>query len=416
MKKCLFSFCCLLAWCINAHAINGFFNHGIGTKNKGMAGAGVALAEDAISGGLNPANLAHLGTRVDFGASIFAPKRGFTVHDNATDSSNQIRPGYYKSKIDIFLLPQFGFNYQINEKSSVGLIVIPGGGNSEYTSPVFNDVLWQSASEPTGTDFFQLYVHMPYSRKITDEFSFGIGPVFAVQTMRLRGLQPFKLASDHPDDVTNNSWDFAYGVGASAGLRYQAHEHLSFGVGVQFRINMSKFDRYRGTIADDGNLDIPESFQVGMAFNITDDITLLADYQRIYYDQVKATGNEPSAILQGTNVGGSDSPSGGWDNANIKKVGIRWQYDPKTVLRAGYSHSNQITPHEHLLVNYLAPLAAEDHISIGATREFDNGHELSVSLTYSPRETPSGKNVLTGQSSDLLLRQTEFEVTYAWKF
>jgi long-chain fatty acid transport protein len=32
----------------NAFATNGYFTHGIGTKNKSMAGSGIALPEDAI--------------------------------------------------------------------------------------------------------------------------------------------------------------------------------------------------------------------------------------------------------------------------------------------------------------------------------------------------------------------------------
>ncbi|MBT8420167.1 MAG: transporter, partial [Gammaproteobacteria bacterium] len=78
--------------------------------------------------------------------------------------------------------------------------------------------------------------------------------------------------------------------------------------------------------------------------------------------------------------------------------------------------TNQITPNTHLLVNLLAPLAAEEHYSIGATRQLKNGHELSASLTYSPRETPTGTNPVTGQTTDLFLEQVEFELTYGWRF
>ena len=38
-----------------ASATNGYFTHGTGTKNKGMAGAGIAGATDAIAIANNPA-------------------------------------------------------------------------------------------------------------------------------------------------------------------------------------------------------------------------------------------------------------------------------------------------------------------------------------------------------------------------
>ena len=39
----------------SASATNGYFTHGTGTKNKGMAGAGLAMPDDAISVANNPA-------------------------------------------------------------------------------------------------------------------------------------------------------------------------------------------------------------------------------------------------------------------------------------------------------------------------------------------------------------------------
>ena len=38
-----------------AQATNGYFTHGYGTTNKGMAGAGVALPQDALTVATNPA-------------------------------------------------------------------------------------------------------------------------------------------------------------------------------------------------------------------------------------------------------------------------------------------------------------------------------------------------------------------------
>ncbi|RMG27524.1 MAG: long-chain fatty acid transporter, partial [Gammaproteobacteria bacterium] len=58
-----------------AQATNGYFKIGYGTKNRGLAGAGVALGTDSLAPGVNPATLTQVGNRVDFGVELFSPKR-----------------------------------------------------------------------------------------------------------------------------------------------------------------------------------------------------------------------------------------------------------------------------------------------------------------------------------------------------
>ena len=52
----------------SASATNGYFTHGIGTKNKGQAGAGIAEPEEAIAMATNPASAALVGSRLEIGA------------------------------------------------------------------------------------------------------------------------------------------------------------------------------------------------------------------------------------------------------------------------------------------------------------------------------------------------------------
>ena len=48
-----------------AEATNGYFTHGYGTIAKALAGAGVAMPQDTLAAGTNPAGLAFLGKRYD---------------------------------------------------------------------------------------------------------------------------------------------------------------------------------------------------------------------------------------------------------------------------------------------------------------------------------------------------------------
>ena len=62
-----------------AQATNGYFSHGYGTKNKGLAGGGVALPQDAMIAATNPAGMVWVGSRMDIGAAIFSPLREYNV-------------------------------------------------------------------------------------------------------------------------------------------------------------------------------------------------------------------------------------------------------------------------------------------------------------------------------------------------
>ena len=61
----------------SAFATNGYFTHGIGTKNKGMAGSGIAMPEDAIDIANNPAVSVAVGNHLVVGAALFSPTRKY---------------------------------------------------------------------------------------------------------------------------------------------------------------------------------------------------------------------------------------------------------------------------------------------------------------------------------------------------
>ncbi|MFP5504789.1 MAG: hypothetical protein ACLGH6_01190, partial [Gammaproteobacteria bacterium] len=46
-----------------AHATNGYFKIGYGTKNRGMAGAGLAFSQDSLAPAVNPSGLSFVGNR-----------------------------------------------------------------------------------------------------------------------------------------------------------------------------------------------------------------------------------------------------------------------------------------------------------------------------------------------------------------
>ena len=63
-------------------ATNGYFMHGTGSKNKGLAGGGLAMPEDAISVANNPAAALANAGKYDLGLAFFSPRRSYKTGDS----------------------------------------------------------------------------------------------------------------------------------------------------------------------------------------------------------------------------------------------------------------------------------------------------------------------------------------------
>jgi long-chain fatty acid transport protein len=397
-------------------ATNGYSPTGFGTVNKGMAGAGVALPQDALAGATNPAGNFFVGERMDIGAALFAPTRGFTADNNAAPSPppSSIPPGSYESDNDLFLIPHFGWNTQIDEESTIGVLVGANGGlNTEYGTDVwrnFNNP-GGTASSPTGVDFAQLFLGVPYARQLTEQHVFGVMPILAVQRFKAEGLEPFQAFSVSPNYVTNNGYDYSWGYGLRVGWLGQFTDRLAIGASAQSRLYMTEFDDYRGLFAEQGDFDIPPTVTAGLSFNVAPDLTLVADWQRIFFGDVKALSNPNSGFA---NLGANDGLGFGWKDINIYKLGLQWEYSPKLTWRAGVSHADQLFDNAEALFNILAPATVRTHASLGATYRLDSSNNISFSFTHAFNERIDGQNpTFTGpQTGSVEMYQNELEISW----
>lgn len=418
----------LLSVLTATHATNGYSPTGFGTANKGLAGAGVALPQDALAGATNPAGMVYLGDRIDLGAAIFNPNRGFTADNNAgppptaPGEPSSVPPSTYDSRNDIFLIPHFGWNRQIDQASSIGVLLGANGGmNSEYSSDIwrnFNNAVG-TATAPTGVDFSQLFVGFPYARKLNETHAIGIMPIIAVQRFKAEGLEPFRALSADPGKLTNNGYDYAWGYGVRVGWLGQLSDRLALGASAQSRLYMTEFDDYAGLFAGQGDFDVPPTVTVGLSFRATPEVTLVADWQRIFFSDVKALHN-PNDIIPAAGVFlGSDNGLGfGWDDIDIIKLGAQWQYSPQLTLRAGVSHADQLFDNGEALFNVLAPATVRTHASLGMSYRLDRSSVLSVAYTRALYEEIGGQNPnFTGpQTGSAQMDQHELEVSWAWLF
>ena len=117
-------------------ATNGMLPHGTGAINKGMAGAGVAIPQGAISVANNPAGGTWVPNTFEVGAALFSPRRTVTENGGA---GGFVTPGTYESESDYFVIPYLARNWRLSNRSAFTLAVYAAGGmNTDYTTSQWN--------------------------------------------------------------------------------------------------------------------------------------------------------------------------------------------------------------------------------------------------------------------------------------
>jgi long-chain fatty acid transport protein len=426
MKRCRTVLVCLgltVAFSSNTYATNGYFSHGYGAKSKSMGGSCVAMTFSAMCGMTNPGTLAMMGNRLDYGLAFFKPERGFTANNDAsaTMPPASIAPGTYESDNDWFLIPNLAYNRMLDDNTAIGLFVAANGGmNTEYNTSVFKNFSHPSdpstsASSPTGADLMQMFVGLTYSRKITAEHAVGIAPILAIQSFEAQGLQPFKPFSLYPDKVTNNGADYAYGGGIRIGWLGKLDEHLTVGASYQTKMWMGEFDDYKGLLAEEGSFDIPATYNLGVNLLLMPKLNLAVEYQRIEYSGVKAVSNPANLVFMPgeTLLGTANGLGFGWEDMNILKVGLQWQYSPNLTLRMGYSHANNPIPSDQTLFNIIAPAVIQNHYTLGFSTPLSKKVDFDVTFTYAPNEKVHGMNPNTGPQTGSI-EMSQYELAVSW--
>ncbi len=395
-------------------ATDGYFQSGFGVIQQGRGGTGIALPEDTFAPAINPAGLAAIGSRFDFGVTLFRPVRGGSI------GGNQLPPGYpnvngdYSSSgLSNFYIPEIGFSHPLSDKLTFGVAVYGNGGmNTSYTTPI--PLLGFTKA---GVDLQQLFVSPAVSLKLNSRHSIGVALNLAGQQFHAVGLQNFASASYslYPDRVTDRGYDTSVGAGFRVGWLGQVSRGLTFGATYQSRTYMGKFDKYKGLFADAGEFDIPANFGGGASLRLRRRAILALDVERILYSQVKSIANSGAnqALL-----GAKNGPGFGWHDVNAVKTGIDVHAGSAVTLRAGYNHSGLAFSDKETFFNLLAPAVVQHHISGGATFQVGGGKEVSLAYVHAFGNTVYGVNSIGpaagGGNANLSMHQDSLGLAFAW--
>lgn len=408
-----------------SEATNGYFAHGYGVRSRAMAGTGAALPQDAVAAAINPAGMAYIGDRLDLELELFNPHRKYAVEGPPTlvAGAFPLKPGAVESDSEYFPVPTLGWSHRLDNQQTIGLALYGNGGmNTDY--PGFQSPTCPPGGQGTfcggrtGVDLMQLFISPSYARSFAEgRFSLGIAPIFAVQAFKARGFGAFAQFSSDPQHVSNTNRDFSYGAGVRVGGLIKVLPNLSLGGAYKSRVFMSPFADYAGLFAEQGDFDIPESFNIGLAWHVADDFTAAFDIEQINYSSVNSVGNPLLPNLMTARLGDNEGAGFGWRDMTIYKLGAQWRQNKDWTWRAGLSYGEQPIPDSQTLFNIAAPGVQEWHLTTGFSHALDDQDELSFALMYSPANKVRGADPLSpSQTVELEMYQLSFQIAFSRRF
>lgn len=431
-------------------ANNGYVPIGYGTKNKAMAGAGIALPEEAAAIINNPAGALAVSGQMQTGLSVYHPRSKYISYDssnNGQDGTLTIGPNTIDADSEYLYQPYFATSGRLNEKSAVAVALYTRAGmNGDYPGGTATLNAYGNGVETLPGTFgdgdarwhlYQIMLDMSYARQLNDTWAVGISGVLATQTFSASGLGTFAPLTQTwaasggataPADLSGNGKDRTYGGGLKAGVYAKFSPSLSFAMSYQSKIMMGKTRDYGDLLPGGGKFDMPANLKIGLTWHALENLAFSFDAERLFYGDVDALANpiQNLSACPASNAGGSDlasclggdNGSGlGWKSMNVYKIGGQWGISDKWTIRAGFSVSDQPIRQDQVTNNLLTPYLAEAHYTLGFSRAVGHNAELNFSAFYSEEESLVAPNWFDS-SQNLMIEsdQFDFEVSYSWSF
>jgi long-chain fatty acid transport protein len=407
----------LVAVPLAASATNGYFAHGVGIKAKGMGGATLAVPQDALAGGNNPAAVAFLGDRFDIGVDWFRPDRGSEIVGNDLGGGMTADGPYDANDTEAFYVPEIGVTKALSNRVALGLSVYGNGGmNTSYTTPIplFDNPM--DGAVNAGVDLMQAFIVPTVAVKLNDQHALGLGVNVAWQRFEATGLANFKAATSDTNALTDNDYSTSVGFGARIGWLGKLTDAVSVAAAYQSRTFMGEFEEYAGLFAEQGGFDIPSSFHGGIAVAPAPGAVIAVDVSHIMYSEVKSIAN-PLLPNFGQALLGTDEGAGfGWEDVTAFKVGVAYDVIADLTLRAGYNYGAQPIPESETLFNILAPGVVETHVTLGGTWRITPSAEISFAYVKALENTIEGVDSIPasygGGEANLTMSQDSFGIGF----
>ncbi|WP_372717381.1 OmpP1/FadL family transporter [Immundisolibacter sp.] len=396
---------------MTVNATNGAYLPGYSPKALAMGGGGTALPEDALTVHNNVAGLAVVDDQITAAVTLYSPWTKVDI------GSVQV-----PTDLHWFPAPGLAWRHGIGANKAIGFALYGNGGIGNHFQPSFLD-LAAGGGSPTGIPHTEelsisqisMLAVPSFAMRVNDQHALGVGLVFGLQTFKAEGLAlfgcvtpqgaadpacalPGGLPAREPAGLTNEGTGKSLAIGLRFGWLWQANNRLDLGVGATTPLKSTRMREYRNLLPDHGAFDQPGEVNLGLAWHATPAVTIALDWQRTFYAATRDYGNPGplagTAPTPGQLLGKPGGYGFGWNNQDIYRLGLRYAFDPRLTLRAGFNYSESPVGSDQISFALLNPGIMERSVHAGATWRRRNGDEVTVSFFRGFREQLRGVSVL----------------------
>lgn len=378
-------------------------------KAVGMAGAGSALFIDETSIVYNPGAIAKMDhNAIQIGGSAIMYRSAFREAGSAD---------VHHTKFQIS--PPFGAYAVFGPKGSwwkAGIgVYTPFGGAVDWGQE------WPGRYSLTDLSMRAIYVQPTLSFKLTDEFSIGGGFVYNIGLVEMgRALPVF-----YPDGSAGQASlkGTGTGMGYNIGVHYNLADQFSLSLNYRSKVNTkleggdAVFDVPAGLASNfpngkfDAELPLPASFNIGLAFPLSDRLDMALDGSFIGYSIYKELvfdyeNNTPT--LEDTRSVKK------YENAFSGKGGLNYRMNDKLDVRVGAGYV--YTP---VQAKYVYPETPDNNrmmAAAGFTYKFSPNWEMSAAYVFQKilkRTTTNAETQLRG-TYETNIHAPGISLSYAW--
>ncbi|OAJ52472.1 aromatic hydrocarbon degradation protein [Paraburkholderia ginsengiterrae] len=353
-----------------AMAVDGLYLSALDVKSAGMAGTSIAFPQDSGAAGTNPAGMALVGSRADFGVQLLEPLIDFQYGD----PSNKLHSG------KVYPVPEGGINWQLSPRVTLGVSLFGAGVGTSYGRPAL-----PIPGAGVAQSSLQTAIAAPTITYRLDEHNIiGASLALAYQRFSAEGaIVPTGSGDLQP--VPSHGIASAFGYGARFGYLWQPTRVFTFGASYATRIRMGRLSGYDNDLlaAAGGRIDVGEQYGVGIAYKIVPAVVLAADWMHF----------EVSNTVLGSAQGF------GWQNQDVFRIGAAWDVSSRWTLRTGFSRGNHAFGPSVVAQNLLSALPNSTSISVGTTYRIGRDNEVSGVFEYGFPVTVNGTGASAGFSS-----------------
>lgn len=401
---------------------------GSGTESIGMAGADFAVARDSAAVNINPAGLTQIRTRLtDVTAEPFHTGRlGHSDAYGNDHNENDLHTGVIVTGSYAQALSRWP-----DLVLGIGLFAQGGTGFAYENMPnLFG----------TKDDFSSIFSVLKLATglgwKVDEKLSLGANFGLSYASARQKFFPDTSVAgTDDSPGFYGLRFDGGQSIAPNykLGLQYRLAPALTLGVvysskiqldldGATLKLNYDALGFGRVTYRD-AKLDgfaLPQEFGAGLAWQATPRWLIATELNWLDW-----SGALKTTRLRARNPSGAELPSElqtmdlrqtlNWKDLYAVAIGMAWNYDDKTVLRAGYDHVNNPSPES--TSSPLLNVFAKHEITLGFSHDPDEHRRLSMALQWQMPQTLryTNPNLPFGENARAHYEVIGLVFGYAWR-